>query len=454
MPLSTTTTPRTVAIVGGGITGACVAAELSRHHHFRVLLFDQGRRGPGGRASHRSVQSSSDNTADTADEVYQFDHGCQFFRADSHKMQTLLLQPWLEKKWVAPWKARMGALGGTRQTDSADFFGLPGRAAEPVYIGVGGMHMLPRRILQHSNDNVQVYRGTRVSCVRHCANGGVSNNSNLQWELMGVSGTAAYHDTDESESKLAPETVLATADAVVFTDISSASESWHRASAGIPDSLRNEIPDKVRLPLFTCMVALDTAVGDQLPYDAFTTASDGDDILWFAAKSQSKPGFPRGGAECWTLISTPAYAVNQIRQTNMRDPVTGVFRPQTSGYLNSVPGPALWQAFQRTIQPYLSSHVVVNPVYLQAQRWGSGLPAPQRVCQDIEEICGTKYAKTLASSLVYDTNKAASDKLDFIAHDEQRLYYAGDFASHRNPGFEAAALSGFDLAQHMIETLK
>ena len=104
-------------MVGGGITGSLVASELARvlsgdgegvnsssnHHHHQgqrgeVLVFDQGRRGPGGRASHRSVGKKrrsptagpeTDGTVvgdeefvvlpdDTIDESdFQFDHGCK-----------------------------------------------------------------------------------------------------------------------------------------------------------------------------------------------------------------------------------------------------------------------------------------------------------------------------------------------------------------------------------------
>ena len=39
---------------------------------------------------------------------------------------------------------------------------------------------------------------------------------------------------------------------------------------------------------------------------------------------------------------------------------------------------------------------------------------------------------------------------EFIADDALRLFYAGDFASRRTPGFEAAALSGRACAEHML----
>ena len=48
---------------------------------------------------------------------------------------------------------------------------------------------------------------------------------------------------------------------------------------------------------------------------------------------------------------------------------------------------------------------------------------------------------------------AERERADFLADDELRLYYAGDFCSKRAPGFEAAALSGVDVAEHIRERL-
>ena len=47
-----------VAIVGGGITGASAASSLAGYG-IEVTVFDQGGRGPGGRASHRRVDAAS-----------------------------------------------------------------------------------------------------------------------------------------------------------------------------------------------------------------------------------------------------------------------------------------------------------------------------------------------------------------------------------------------------------
>ena len=93
-----------IAVVGGGITGSLVASELAEVFHGgidgsgEVVLFDQGRRGPGGRASHRSVvkrhhspkATDKDNEDlvekeefdvlpddDIDESAFQFDHGCK-----------------------------------------------------------------------------------------------------------------------------------------------------------------------------------------------------------------------------------------------------------------------------------------------------------------------------------------------------------------------------------------
>ena len=84
-----------------------------------------------------------------------------------------------------------------------------------------------------------------------------------KWHLEGVGGHAAFHDTKESIAKRARYNYLNDGegyDLVVLTDISSTSfDSWHRASAGVPDSFSKMIKEKVgsRVPLFAAMVAFE-----------------------------------------------------------------------------------------------------------------------------------------------------------------------------------------------------
>ena len=133
-----------IAIVGGGITGAMVASELAHNApNCDVHLFDQGRRGPGGRASHRAVADGKVIVKDDREEIspaaLRFDHGCQFTRADDSRMRALV-ERWVGLGWAAEWRGRFGVAG---EGEAMDFFGLPSHR-EPVFVGVGGMHMLRR----------------------------------------------------------------------------------------------------------------------------------------------------------------------------------------------------------------------------------------------------------------------------------------------------------------------
>ena len=462
--------PPRVAVVGGGITGAVAAAALAKAG-LAVTVFDQGRRGPGGRASHRRVCDGcvvpDDDLPPGAGVALEFDHGCQFFRADDPRMRALAAG-WCAAGWAAEWRGRFGRISGAApfapvcDADAAggaeDFFGLPGSAA-PVYVGVGGMQRLPRLVLGASGATVR--RGVRVKALRPLA------GSLSRWELLATSGEGAFHDTPEAAAAAAAEESLGAFDAVVLTDISSSFEGWHRASAGLPPDFAARVSGRARLPLFACMVAYAAPLG--LPLDGITLHhrkgdgdgggdgdGDGDGVLWFAARSGSKPGFPEPGGEgeceCWTLVSTPGYACAEIGRTPMQD-ASGAFLPQSNDYLSAVPAPALAAAFAAAVAPMLAAAGRAMPaaVYSQAQRWGSAVPAPHSWEGRPMESMGVSYNAAIPPLLPTRSPGAAAS--DFVAADEQRLFYAGDFCSGRAPGFEAAALSGADAAAHVADLL-
>ena len=174
-----------IAVIGGGITGAMAASTMASA--CVVHVYDQGRRGPGGRASHRAV--CADTRAVLPDDppiapgALEFDHGCQFTRADDERMRHLV-SDWIARGWAAEWRGRFGAVG--KDGTAVDFFGLPDHS-DPVYCGVGGMHTLPRSILADSA--ATVHRGVRVA--------GMHRETDGTWTLLGVGGAAAYHDTAE-----------------------------------------------------------------------------------------------------------------------------------------------------------------------------------------------------------------------------------------------------------------
>ncbi len=263
---------------------------------------------------------------------------------------------------------------------------------------------------------------------------------------------------------------------------------------------------RVRLPLFAAMVAFDRPL--LLPLDAFALAESaqvghagaegggsgggGHRALWWAARNNSKPGVRDNdaGSESWTLISTPRYALAEIQAVPMQDAATGAFKPQEDGYLNGAGGPchvllAEFKSAAATLAagqmaasseagalPNHDSLTAARVVYMQGQRWGSAIPAPASTagrdctgrCASTVEVLGVSYDGGGLPELVYDRPAAAAGRSDchapgndstrdFVADDALGLYYAGDFCSRRNPGFEAAALSGAAVADHIVRVV-
>ena len=153
---------------------------------------------------------------------------------------------------------------------------------------------------------------------------------------------------------------------------------------------------------------------------------------------------------------------------------------------------------QRAAKAYIDENAFPEVVYLQAQRWGSALPAPTNV--DGRNHLGWKPTSTRVMEVDYETEipplvqaptpgqeqqqqqqqqsggegqdtngerrggggaagssssneNEGENRKDFAADDELRLYYCGDFVSQQPPGFEAAALSAAACAAYIARTL-
>jgi hypothetical protein len=359
---------RTVAIVGCGIAGAVAAHTLCAAHDdddddatknmtMTVHVFDQGRGGVGGRASTRTASSSSGDRRDGANDdagggdgatttaaaaaakkttTMMWDHGCQFFRADTPEFRGMV-EHWMSGGLVEEWKGNFVSFPPNMSPES-EFFGLPSKP--PFYVASrGGMHSLVRGILDDiprgrrrrrrgggersppssespttstststsSSSSLRVFEGTRVADLERTDEG--------RWKLRGTSGIAAYHDTPEGIARRAsssrvgggvdgPDDVLgeeAGYDAIILTDASSSFDAWHRASAGVPEIFASAVRERLgsRVPLFACMIAFDAPlIRSGVPFDA---ASFDDPIVWFAARSDSKPGMGDDDPsnECW-----------------------------------------------------------------------------------------------------------------------------------------------------------
>jgi len=184
-----------VAVVGGGVTGATAVSQLVRllPSGSTIVLFDQGR-ALGGRTSVRRIRADDGAriaAEDTATSSFAWDHGCQFFRADTAEFRTCILPEWLKGKHAVEWKGRFEHVDGDAPTKPGqlpqDFFGLPSKT--PVYHGVGGMHAIASGVLReavaHRTDiDVQVKVGARVASIERITSGIDAG----AWQLLGTTG--------------------------------------------------------------------------------------------------------------------------------------------------------------------------------------------------------------------------------------------------------------------------
>mmetsp|Transcript_35123 Transcript_35123/g.74160 ORF Transcript_35123/g.74160 Transcript_35123/m.74160 type:complete len:466 (-) Transcript_35123:137-1534(-) len=457
---------KSVAIIGGGITGATAAWKLSHYDNLTIHVFDQGRRGVGGRTSSRTSSVINNDAPDNDEGLsVRFDHGCQFFRADTPQCRDILSR-W--KDCVREWKGEF-----TRSkslSEEKEFFGLPSKP--PFYVGVDGMQSIAQSVLENvqkhisessSSSSLRVFTGTRVANLEQCD----LSSTRPRWKLHGTSGTAAFHDTPEQIARqnnrnafLGEENGY---DAIILTDVSSSFGQWHRASAGVPEEFAKRVRQRVgaRVPLFSAMIAFDT--NSNIPFDA---SSFDHPIVWFAAKSNSKPGMEELQKECWTIVSTPEYAMDKIEETPMQDPKTGEFIPQSNDYLTTVPGPDLYKAFESIVcqkDGILGENALdklPEVVYMDAQRWGSALPCHRHLKSDSgtrRVISGVPYdAGRFALAPTKNDRQQNNDEgrsLSFLMDESLMLFQAGDMMSCYTPGLEGAVLSGSDAAECLYEML-
>ena len=212
-----------------------------------------------------------------------------------------------------------------------------------------------------------------------------------------------------------------------------------------------------RVPLFTAMVAF----GKPLPvsYDTLTfhvndmgQAASTD--CWFAAKTNSKPGFQEGLLyECWTVVCTPAYAAREITATPMQTP-EGDFVPQSKYYMNTVAEHRV-DSFLGAAGLEKEQRAGVTVVHKGAQRWGSALPPPRHLATD-----ESSPSRHVICSVPYDTGRGSlaptvecREGSAFYIDEELGLMQVGDFMGSHTPGMESSVLSACEAAAYIAQKL-
>ena len=111
----------TIAVIGAGLSGLVAARGLTRDHD--VTVFEKSR-SVGGRIATRYAAGC------------EFDHGAQFFTAQSAAFQSFL-QPLIEQGVVAAWQARIAELGRSKVIATRQW-----NDKNPHYVGVPSMNAI------------------------------------------------------------------------------------------------------------------------------------------------------------------------------------------------------------------------------------------------------------------------------------------------------------------------
>ena len=219
-----------VAVVGGGVAGLAAARRLAAGHpHVRVTLVDMGR-GPGGRASSRTLP----------DQQLEFDHGAQFFTATPGSAFEAEVHRWVAAGVAAQWHARVVALNPLQHPGrvlqpgealaaaggAADFCGaLEAFAARrPMWVGVpssGGLCAFLAADVE-AQQTATVRRGVRVQRLERSEQG--------RWLLRGSTQgrpRVQGHDTQGGEGMS-----LGQHDEVLFADAITAIPGGRRSTLG------------------------------------------------------------------------------------------------------------------------------------------------------------------------------------------------------------------------------
>lgn len=178
--------PTRLAIIGAGVSGCTLAAELARgpgNAHVSSL-WETGR-GPGGRAATRRSRH---------DPVLRFDHGANLFNITSQPLPTPL-PTLLEQGWVEPWTEAIAILSGSGELrPSGQTDALLGG---PCFRGRGGMENLCRGLLELAADGVSTHFDTLIREIDRAGDRWLLKDANgellAEAERLVLTGTLLAH---------------------------------------------------------------------------------------------------------------------------------------------------------------------------------------------------------------------------------------------------------------------
>lgn len=239
-------TMKKIAVIGAGLAGLVVARELS--HRSEVMVFEKSR-GVGGRIATRYAGD------------YEFDHGAQFFTAQSPEFKAFL-QPLIERDIVANWRARFAELKRSEIVAKRQW-----NDDYPHYVGTPRMNAIGKSLARDLDVQLQTTVARLERSQRH-------------WMLFDDAGTE-----------------LGQFDWVVIT------APAPQTAALVPESSSIRALGEAARMQACCAVMLAFERQIELPFDAALVRDA--DISWVSVNS-SKPG--RTNGDCLVIHSTNAWA--------------------------------------------------------------------------------------------------------------------------------------------------
>lgn len=465
-----------VAIIGAGVAGLSCAASIANAVERDgpvVELIDQGSRGRGGRAS------SSRPT--THDPPLVFDHGCQFFTAESEAFRETCAA--LERAGhIARWGGRFGTLDASTGVFRAksendakagdDFFRL--LAAKDVYVGVPTMRGLCDGLRELIPENAAVDSPQCAVTRLERARDEDADENATPWVVSGVGGRAL--DELESGSR---ERALGAFRAVVATDVMLAKTGTpgscaFEGVAGVSDEeAPNPKPEEVSgasaraaatwrvmrdapaESLFSLMVAFGGPAAEEdasVPFDAAVVTGCG--TIQLLVRDSAKPGRRSCTRNRWTAVSTAAFAARVVADAPLS--VDGAYNPQTAAYLERVT-PAMVEA---------TSDLLSRAAANERMKRMDASASNEKDIKDISDCSDRSDAPTPTDALLYRVppRHARSQRWGHafpkrgwggaaFAWDPALGFGAcGDFAA--GPGVEAAWTSGAQAGAAVARTMR
>jgi len=330
---------KTVAIVGGGISGLVCAGRLNQLGLKNVTVFDGGRHSLGGRCSSRDVKIKENR--------YRFDHGAQYIT-----IGDALFAPWVgilgKRKFAKMWKGNIGKINQLRE-----FKAYP--PDYQVFVGVEGMSSIAEGLASLATN---VHQNTWVNSVAW-------DSDAEKWIINSTTNTPLFSDyLVLANNGYQAQRLIQNIE--VNDGIKRLFQFKIKANCKRLDSELN------MAAIWSLIVAFPRSL--QLPFDGAHV--DDEDVAWIANNTRKFDNPFNSGSnsddplECWTILSTKSFGFDHSAYK-----YSGYLSRKDPNYdeeeMKKIVTHKLLNGFARITRRMPSR---LNPCFTKAQIWETAIP--------------------------------------------------------------------------------